>query len=283
MSFRLAPSITRFRRIWTNSLPSYLSSFCLIACQPQHTILWTHENITTHPFPRMFCTLPSNKRQCWNCNRPVRDNEFFCECGKIQPVERDWTYFEVLGYGEPTVHIDLADLAQRMREMQKRLHPDKFSRATPYEQELAADAATFVNRAYAMLEQPESRFAYFLSLHHPSEDASPNTDILDPDFLTEMLELNEEIEEFSELLTAVKEKRHEASKLSVLLKELLHRISQDLMTERAKLVTALDEARWKDAQALLNKCRYLSRTFDRLKEYELDWRRVGITVDIPPH
>ncbi|OON23512.1 Fe-S protein assembly co-chaperone HscB [Opisthorchis viverrini] len=150
-----------------------------------------------------------------------------------------------------------------MRETQKRLHPDKFTRTTPYEQQLAADAATFVNRAYAMLERPESRFAYFLSLHYPSDDASSNTDILDPGFLTEMLELNEEIEEFSELLIAVKEKRYEASKLSVSLKELLHRISRDLMAERAKLVAALDEAKWKDAHALLNKyCPNLTDAFE---------------------
>ncbi|KAF7258118.1 hypothetical protein EG68_05017 [Paragonimus skrjabini miyazakii] len=117
-----------------------------------------------------YCTVSPPVRLCWSCNRPVYNREYFCECNKIQPIDKNMSYFDAFGYFKPVVQIDTVDLARRMRDIQKQLHPDKFSRASPYEQKLAADAATFINQAYATLHKHVDRFSYILSLHGFKEE-----------------------------------------------------------------------------------------------------------------
>ncbi|KAF8562699.1 hypothetical protein P879_12007 [Paragonimus westermani] len=103
----------------------------------------------------------------------MHNHEYFCKCGKIQPVDKNMSYFDAFGYVKPVVQIDTVDLARRMRNIQKQLHPDGFSRASPYEQKLAADAATFINQAYATLHKHIGRFSYILSLHGFKQEDSP--------------------------------------------------------------------------------------------------------------
>lgn len=67
-------------------------------------------------------------RTCWNCGRdtsPVREL-FFCDCGVVQKPASELTYFELMQL-KPTFDINTKNLGDMFREMQKKLHPDKFT------------------------------------------------------------------------------------------------------------------------------------------------------------
>lgn len=66
------------------------------------------------------------ERQCWKCGRTTEKQElFFCECGVVQSVA-EVDYFRLFGI-EQTFDIDANDLSVRLKELQKILHPDKYT------------------------------------------------------------------------------------------------------------------------------------------------------------
>ncbi|TNN05959.1 Iron-sulfur cluster co-chaperone protein HscB [Schistosoma japonicum] len=146
--------------------------------------------VTSHVYSSII-----SSRTCWNCKRLLKDLDFFCECGKVQPVNTNWSYFEVLGYSNPQPIIDVADLSDRMRQSQKLLHPDKFSGKSPYEKKLALDASAFINKAYSCLQKPVERYEYILRLHGMSTDNLDLRKSGDLDFLSEVMDKREKVEE----------------------------------------------------------------------------------------
>ncbi|XP_022785789.1 iron-sulfur cluster co-chaperone protein HscB, mitochondrial-like isoform X2 [Stylophora pistillata] len=70
----------------------------------------------------------TGSRRCWKCNSEIRSGvEFFCpSCNIIQRPPKKATYFELMG--SPTsFDIDTKRLTQHYKELQWKLHPDKFS------------------------------------------------------------------------------------------------------------------------------------------------------------
>lgn len=66
--------------------------------------------------------------QCWKCHKarsPSKDI-FFCFCGAILSPPRNLTYFKLLGLDEG-FEIDSDILTRRYKDLQRILHPDKFS------------------------------------------------------------------------------------------------------------------------------------------------------------
>ncbi|XP_069138489.1 iron-sulfur cluster co-chaperone protein HscB-like [Argopecten irradians] len=143
----------------------------------------------THVWGRLSSTLCG--RTCWKCGKTKdgRSEMFICECGVVQQVS-DLTYFQILD-SEETFDVDLKTLAITYKELQKVLHPDKYSQKTQKERELAEIQSSMVNKAYTTLTKPLSRALYLLELNKlPVEEA--NSDV-DPDFLMEIMEINEEL------------------------------------------------------------------------------------------
>ncbi|XP_060067210.1 iron-sulfur cluster co-chaperone protein HscB-like [Ylistrum balloti] len=130
-------------------------------------------------------------RNCWKCGRTQngRSELFICECGIVQEVS-DLTYFQVLDI-EETFDVDLKALAFTYKELQKILHPDKYSQKTEKERDLAETQSSLVNKAYMTLTKPLSRALYLLELNNQPIEES-NSDV-DPDFLMEIMEINEEL------------------------------------------------------------------------------------------
>ncbi|OWF47933.1 iron-sulfur cluster co-chaperone protein HscB, mitochondrial-like [Mizuhopecten yessoensis] len=140
---------------------------------------------------RVMSTL--TERTCWKCGKTKhgRSELFICVCGVVQEVS-DLTYFQVLDIKE-MFDVDLNVLAFKYKELQKMLHPDKYSQKTEKERDLAAIQSSLVNKAYATLTKPLPRALYLLELNNlPVEEA--NSDV-DPDFLMEVMEINEELAE----------------------------------------------------------------------------------------
>lgn len=104
----------------------------------------------------------------------------------------DKNHFEL--FGLPVAFaVDVDDLTARYRELQRRIHPDKFANASDHERRLSLQMTALVNEAYQTLKQPVRRARYLLSLH--GVDVGSETDTaMNPAFLAEQMEWREELE-----------------------------------------------------------------------------------------
>lgn len=106
--------------------------------------------------------------------------------------ERAKNYFEL--FGLPTgFDVDAGDLSLRYRELQRRVHPDRHSSASPEERRLSMQLTTLVNEAYQTLKDPVRRGRYLLTLQGVVWDETDTA--MDPAFLMEQMELRETLEE----------------------------------------------------------------------------------------
>ena len=101
-------------------------------------------------------------------------------------------YYEL--FGMPVTYIvDLPALADRYRELQRVVHPDRYSNASAQEQRLSLQQATMVNEAYETMKDPLKRAQYLLSLNGIDVQVGKET-TKDTAFLMQQLELREELE-----------------------------------------------------------------------------------------
>lgn len=102
-------------------------------------------------------------------------------------------HFELFGL-PVTFDIDTAELAVRYRELQRRVHPDKFANASDQDRRLSLQMTALVNEGFQTLKDPVQRGRYLLILR--GIDLGDETDTtMDPAFLMEQMELREELEE----------------------------------------------------------------------------------------
>lgn len=79
-------------------------------------------------------------------------------------------------FGLPQRHaLDRAELDARRRDLQARVHPDRFASEGAAAQRLAMQWAVRVNQAYQRLKDPLSRAAYLCELRGVLIDAERNT------------------------------------------------------------------------------------------------------------
>jgi molecular chaperone HscB len=103
-------------------------------------------------------------------------------------------YFELFGL-EPKLTIDIPDLEQRFYSLSRKLHPDRFLRATPAERARAEEATATLNDGYRTLRNPLSRAGYVLARTGPADADSKQ---VPPELLHEVFALNESLEELRE-------------------------------------------------------------------------------------
>jgi molecular chaperone HscB len=82
-------------------------------------------------------------------------------------------------------------LTQKYFELQKKFHPDFFTQATEYEQAEALEASSKINKALKTLKNEDETIKYVLQLKGVLQEEEKYQ--LPPDFLMEVMELNEEI------------------------------------------------------------------------------------------
>ena len=137
---------------------------------------------------------------CWSCSVAHNESTLFCpHCSKIQPPQVG-DYFSVFSL-EPMLNIDLAALEQEFHRLSRRLHPDRFARATYSEKEWSLADTALLNDAYRTLKDPLRRTEYLLkrSGAEIGEEHS-GKDRRDPsrapaDLLEEVFDLNMQLEE----------------------------------------------------------------------------------------
>ena len=102
-------------------------------------------------------------------------------------------HFELFGLSA-VFDIDTDELAVRYRELQRRVHPDKFANASDQDRRLSLQMTALVNEGFHTLKDPVRRGRYLLSLRGVDLDDETDT-TMDPAFLMEQIGFREELEE----------------------------------------------------------------------------------------
>ena len=117
-------------------------------------------------------------------------------------------YFELFDLpAAPTVDRTL--LAQKYFELQKKNHPDFFTQATEFEKEDSLKRSADINKAFTIFKDEQRTIEYFLqTVGLITENEKYN---LPPDFLMEMMEINEAFTETDEAGITKQVEDYEAS------------------------------------------------------------------------
>jgi len=156
---------------------------------------------------------------CWSCSVAHNESSLFCpHCSKIQPPFSG-DYFSVFGL-EPRLNIDPAALEQDFHRLSRRLHPDRFARASENEKQWSLADTGLLNDAYRTLRDPLRRTEYLLGLKVAGIGASAaalsgaapaqyqeETPRVPDDLLEEIFDLNMKFEELRMAKKIGKEER----------------------------------------------------------------------------
>ena len=102
-------------------------------------------------------------------------------------------YFELYGI-PPTLRPPQAAVKAKFYDLSRTYHPDRFAQADQAKKLEALSMAVLNNKAYKTLSDADATVAYVLRLEGMLEDEEKYN--LPPDFLMEMMDINEEISEY---------------------------------------------------------------------------------------
>jgi molecular chaperone HscB len=138
--------------------------------------------------------------ECWSCSVAHNASTLFCpHCSKIQPPAAG-DYFSVFSL-VPMLDLDLGMLEHQFHKLSRKLHPDRFARASVSEKEWSLADTALLNDAYRTLRDPIRRTEYLLKLRGAEiGEEHAGKDRRDPsrvpaDLLEEAFDLNMQLEE----------------------------------------------------------------------------------------
>jgi molecular chaperone HscB len=128
---------------------------------------------------------------CWSCGKTRPAEAALCPaCGKVQPPpSTGGTIDRFAFFGlTPGFDLDLAALEEQFRALSRKLHPDRFARASAQERRFSLEQTTLLNDAHKTLRDPVRRAEHFLQLRGVSSEPK-----MSPAFLEETLEDREKL------------------------------------------------------------------------------------------
>jgi molecular chaperone HscB len=138
-------------------------------------------------------------------------------------------HFALFGL-EPLFRIDSPALDERFRELQARVHPDRFANAGESERRVSLQWATRVNEAYQALRNPLSRARYLLERAGQGVDRKDGA-AMPPEFLMEQMEWREAVAEAKEARNVT------------MLEQLHRRLRQRMNGSYDRLAELIDDSR----------------------------------------
>lgn len=138
-------------------------------------------------------------------------------------------HFELFGL-PPVFQLDPERLEHNYREIQSRVHPDKFAHLGEQERRLSMQWATHANEAYQTLKKPLGRARYLLHLRGVDTQEDTNT-AMPPEFLMRQMEWREAIGE-AKAAQDVSCMEHLHAKLAGEMRELYERLGKLLDEDR---------------------------------------------------
>jgi len=108
-------------------------------------------------------------------------------------VQHLTNHFDLFGL-QPAYTLELERLERAYREIQARIHPDRFAHAGDAERRASMQWTTRVNEAYRILKNPVQRGKYLLGLQGVDVAFETNT-AMPAEFLAQQMESREQLEE----------------------------------------------------------------------------------------
>ena len=153
------------------------------------------------------------------------------------------SHFDLFGLS-PVYSIEGEALERSYREIQSKVHPDRFAHAGDAERRASLQWTTRVNEAYRTLKDPVQRARHLLELHGVDVAFETNT-AMPPEFLMQQMELRESLEE---------------AKTPASLDEMRKRLRQDKAELQKQIAEALDARKdYAGAAGLVRKLQFLDR------------------------
>jgi len=159
-------------------------------------------------------------------------------------------YFELFDI-PISLKVDKASLSKKYFELQKKYHPDFFTQSDESEQQEALDKSSLINKALKTLQNQDETIKYVLQQKQLLEEEEKYT--LPPDFLMEMLELNEAVME--------EEPAAVTQKIEAVETELYGEVKDIIDTYKDSVTTSEQLLRVKE---YYYKKKYLQRILDRI-------------------
>jgi molecular chaperone HscB len=158
------------------------------------------------------------------------------------------SHFELFGLA-PAFALETEALERSYREIQSRVHPDRFAHAGDAERRASLQWTTRVNEAYRTLKDPVQRGKHLLELHGVDVAFETNT-AMPAEFLMQQMELREALED-----------ARDASALDVLRANLAAARS----TLENQIAEAIDSRKdYRAAADLVRKLQFLHRLDDEI-------------------
>ncbi|XP_046833290.1 iron-sulfur cluster co-chaperone protein HscB [Vespa crabro] len=191
--------------------------------------------------------------KCWNCNFAYKSELFCSQCKTLQEMPENLNYFDILGI-KLNYNVNNEEIHEKYRQLQKMLHPDKFGNKMEREKQISEALSSLLNKAYSTLTHPLKRGLYMLQLKGIT--IPEGTTSMNPEFLMEIMERNEEIESAS----------NDKEKVIRLMEEnkiILQKLSR-------KVADAFSNNNTEQAKEILMKMKYYTSIENRLKALKQD-------------
>jgi len=129
-------------------------------------------------------------RTCWSCGGEVAAGDPICpSCSKVQPAAPAGASLDKFGLlGVAPSFDEPAGLDEKFRSLSRKLHPDRFARASPRERRYSLEQTTLLNDAYKTVKDPVRRAEHLLALRGIKVDPK-----MSPEFLEQTLEDRERL------------------------------------------------------------------------------------------
>jgi len=161
------------------------------------------------------------------------------------------SHFDLFGLA-PAYALETDALERSYREIQSRVHPDRFAHAGDAERRASLQWTTRVNEAYRILKDPVQRARHLLELQGVDVAFETNT-AMPADFLMQQMELRESLEE----ATAKKD----SSRLDLLRKNL----GKSRLSLQQQIAEAIDAKKdYRGAADLVRKLQFLDKLDDEI-------------------
>ena len=153
------------------------------------------------------------------------------------------SHFDLFGLA-PAYALETDALERSYREIQSKVHPDRFAHAGDAERRASLQWTTRVNEAYRTLKDPVQRAKHLLELHGVDVAFETNT-AMPSEFLMQQMELRESLEE---------------AKTPASLDEMRKRLRQNKTELQKQIADALDTRKdYAGAAGLVRKLQFLDR------------------------
>ena len=166
-------------------------------------------------------------------------------------------YFDIFGL-PVSFEVDVQQLAEQYRELQKAVHPDKFANASDRDRRLAVQQAAQINEAFHTLKSPLKRARYLLQLKGVEFDDQRETSF-EPEFLMEQMELRE-------TLAGIREKEDALGSLGKLMQD----IEQKIQSMQKQLALFIKQDDLELAKSQIHKLQFLEKLMNECEAMEED-------------